>query len=229
MAKTAAKKPPADDVEFFDVEQRGDEWFQLRLGLPTASKAALILASGKDGGESVGRERYMKRLACELITGQAAESFRSEAMERGVRMEPEARAWYERTRFVELKQIGFAKRTVRLQFPFEGSFAIGCSPDSQVAGKRKGVEIKTMAPDLLGDVQDRGAGGFPAEHRAQLQWTMWCCDWNEMDLLLYYTGWPNPPIFTMMRDEPYIAKLKTAAEKFAYELQQLTARWRGKR
>jgi hypothetical protein len=217
------KPPPEDDVEFLDVEQRSDPWFEVRRGLPTASKFSTIIADGKDGEASRTREKYMKLLAGEIVSGQVAESFRSEAMERGTRMEPEARDWYERTRLADLTQIGFVRRTVRV--PLGADFVIGCSPDSMV-DKCKGLEIKSLAPHLLGEIKDRGAAGFPAQHRAQLQGTMWACDWDEMDLVLFYTGWPNPPVFTMERDDFYIAKLKEQVERFDYELKLLVERWR---
>lgn len=223
MAKIE-KRHEADEVEFFDIEQGSALWFEIRRGIPTASRFALVLASGKNGGESIGRDKYMKQLAGEIVTGQIAEElFKSDAMARGNRMEPEARQWYERTRLADLKPVGFARRTVRV--PLGKDFCCGASPDSQV-GQRKGLEIKTMAPHLLGDVKDRGAGGFPTGHRAQIQGTMMVCDWDEIDLVLFYTGWPNPPVFPVERDEAYIAMLKAELEKFDFELQRLVERWR---
>jgi hypothetical protein len=217
--KAAAKKvPPKEEVEFFyDVEQGSDEWFELRRGIMTASKFSAVMASGKDGGESLTRDKYMKLLAGELLSGQVAETFRNEAMERGRQMEPIAREWYERTRLVDLKRVGFVRRTIPT---LDGSFDIGCSPDSQV-GPKKGLEIKTLAPHLLIDVRLRGAGGFPPGFRHQLQGTMRTAGWDEMDLLLFYTGWPNPPVFTVERDEAFIREIDEKTEKFAYELKQL--------
>jgi hypothetical protein len=223
-ARVKAKPKAADDAEFFfDIPQRSEDWMELRRGIPTSSKFAVIMAEGKDGEASVTREKYMKLLAGEIVSGQVAESFRSEAMDRGNRMEPEARDWYARTRFVDLTSVGFVRRTVRV--PLGQDFVIGCSPDSQVTPK-KGLEIKTMAPHLLGDIVDRGAGGFPTGHRAQLQGTMWACDWDQMDLVLFYTGWPKPPVFPLDRDDAYIARLKEQVEKFDYELKRLVERWR---
>jgi hypothetical protein len=219
----AKKKPPEDTVEFFDIEQRSDTWFDLRKGIATASKFSVVLASGKDGGESVGRDKYMKLLAGEILSGQVAESFRSEAMERGNRMEPEAREWYERSRFVNLTSVGFIRRTVVC--PLGNDFKIGASPDSQVSAK-KGLEIKSVAPHLLVDVTLKGAGGFPTEHRAQLQGTMFAAGWEQMDLVLYFTGWPRPPVFTVDRDEAYIARLKAELELFDAQLQRLVDRVR---
>lgn len=225
MTKTPAKKkPPEDTVEFFnDVEQRSNPWLELRRGLPTASKFSLVMASGKDGEDSKGRQKYMDLLAGEIVSGQVAETFRSEAMERGNRMEPEARAWYERSRFITLTKVGFVRRTVVCALG--NDFKIGASPDSQVSAK-KGLEVKTVAPHLLGRIKQKGAAGFPTEHRAQLQGTMFVAGWEQMDLVLYYTGWPRPLVFTLDRDDIYIARLKDELELFVGQMERLANEWR---
>lgn len=218
MAKSAPKAAK-DEVEFFDVEQRSDEWLMLRRGIPTASNFAKVIADGKDGGDSKMRQDYMDRLAGELISGQVAESFKGEAMERGNRVEPGAREWYARTRLADLAAIGFVRRTIVTALGF--SHAIGCSPDSKVSA-RKGVEFKSVAPHLLVGMKRRRTMGFPPVHRAQLHGTMLCCDWDEMDLVLFYPGWPNPPVFKVERDDAYIdGTLRPELEKFCYELGRL--------
>lgn len=230
MAKAAAPKKAEAmaTIEFFrEVEQRSDEWLMLRRGIPTASKFSVVMAEGKGGDASVTRDRYMKQLAGEIITGQVAEGFRSEAMDRGARMEPEARDWYGRTRFVELEPIGFVQRT--LQIGFGKPFKFGCSPDSGIVGKRKGLEIKSVRPDLLIDIVDRGAGGFPTEHKAQLQGTMACAGWEEMDLLLFYTGWPDPPVFTVVRSDDYIRRLEEQLDDFCFKLARMVEKIRNRR
>ncbi len=56
-------------LEIFHVEQGTDAWRLLRLGIPTASCFADVLAKGKGGGESLTRGRYMRTLAAEIVTG----------------------------------------------------------------------------------------------------------------------------------------------------------------
>lgn len=218
IKKPAPPVKKEDVVEVFGCEQRSDEWMNLRLGLPTASRFSVIMASGKDGGDSVGRAKLMNQLAGEILTGEVAETFRSEAMERGNRMEPEARDYYARTRFVDLDQVGFVKRTIHN--PLGSALVVGASPDSLV-GESKVLEIKTMRPDLLIEVSLRGAAGFPTSHRAQCQGTLWVTGRDECDLLLFYTGMPVAPIFTIERDDVYIRQITEAVEVFAYELKQL--------
>jgi len=215
----AAPKPPEVEL-IFDVEQRSPEWDQLRIGIPTASWFSVILARGKDGGESVERSRYMRRLAGEILTGEKAEeTYRSKAMDRGTAMEPEARAHYERTRLVDLQQLGFARRLLP-----SGRY-VGCSPDSLV-GDRKVLEIKTMMPELLIELWDKGARGFPAEHRAQCQGTLWLLDRDVCDLLIFYRGMPGAPHFVVERDDVYIRELSEQVQVFDWELNKMVQRIR---
>ncbi len=226
MAKSAIKKetPLQDLVEVIaDVEQGSEEWSALRRGLPTASRFKTIMAEGKDGGDSLTRRKLLYQLAGEIITGETAKTFRSEDMDRGNQMEPEARDYYARTRFADLEPIGFIRRTVRR--PLGSDFIVGCSPDSKV-GPRKGLEIKTMQPDLLIELALRGAAGFPSEHRAQCQGTMWVADWDEIDLMIYYRSMPVAPTFTVQRDDVYIAKIIEAVEVFHYDLYRLVEKIR---
>ena len=217
---TKAKTPPQDSVEFFyDVDQLSDDWHALRRGLITASNMDKLLA----GGEGKMRTGYMRRLAGERLTGVTNEEYSNGAMARGREMEAEAREWYARTRLVDCTKVGFVKRTIRP--PLGGELVIGASPDSQVA-PRKGLEIKTMRPDLLIGVLERGAAGVPSEHRAQVQGTMLACDWDEMDLLLFYRGMPANAVFTIVRDESYIGQLRNECERFDFEVRALVEKIR---
>lgn len=221
-AKAKAKEPIADLVEFFDqeeIQQGSEEWRKLRCGIPTASCFADVMAEG----EGKMRTKYLYRLAGEILTGEAAEDYKNGYMARGNEMEPEARDWYARTRFVDASPIGFVRRTVRS--PMGEDFVVGCSPDSQV-GPRKGLEIKTEKPELLIARLERGAAGFPTEHKWQVHGTMWVTDWQEMDVVIFYRGMPTNAVFTVRRDEAIIAQLRNKVEIFHYDLKQLVARIR---
>jgi len=219
---TAIKAKP-DDVEFFDdIEQRSDAWHDIRRGIPTASKFSVIMASGKDGEDSVGRQKLLYVMAGEILTGETADSFRNEAMERGLQMEPEARAYYGRSTFSTLMPMGFVKRTIHNHLGT--SFSVGASPDSLV--DQDGVlEIKTTRPDLLIPILKRGAAGLPSVHKAQCHGTLWVTGRSWCDLLIYYRGMPKAK-FRIERDESYITKIKNAVEVFSYELGQLVAEMR---
>lgn len=220
MAKKAAKPAgvPADIVEEFDVEQRSEEWYELRRGALTSSKFATIMASPQDPEGIGSRKKLLYRLAGEQLTGVVAETYTSKAMERGIEMEPAARAFYRRTRFAEMREIGFVRRTIHNEF--SEPLVVGCSPDGFV--DPDGVlQIKTMIPELLIPIAEKGARGFPSEHRAQCQGELWVTGraWN--DLMIFYEGMPVAPTFRLERDESYIKTIKDACEVFAYDLREL--------
>ena len=226
----APKKPPPPpaievltEIDGEPLVQGSQLWKELHIGVPSASRFGTIMANGKDGGASVTRRKLLYAMAGEILTGRPRVTYRNAAMDRGIEMEPVARAFYARTRFVELQEVGFVRR----KFPtIAGSFTAGCSPDALVAGQRKALEIKTAEPDILIDIYDRGAGGFPGEHKAQLQGTLWILDYDEIDLLMFYDGMPIAPSFTIERDEPYIARLAHEVETFEWELRALVERLR---
>lgn len=204
-------------IEIFeDIEQQSEEWFTLRLGTPTASVFSTIMAQGKDGDDSKGRTTLLYKLAGEKLTGKPAEGkFITPAMERGNAMEPEARAYYERTSFEEIHRVGFVRRKLP-----SGTY-VGASPDALVGKDRKrGLEIKTMAPHLMIE-RLMGGATMPMKHRAQVQGTMWIANLESVDLLLFYSGMPVAPKFTVERDDPYIKTIATAIESFDYELRHL--------
>jgi hypothetical protein len=175
------------------------------------------MANGKGGGDSLGRATLMRILAGELITGKTSETYRNMAMERGITDEPLAREWYQRTNFVELRQVGFARRKLP-----SGRF-VGCSPDALV-GTNKALEIKTTRADLLIAMMDKGAAAFPAEHRAQCQGTIWVADLVELDLVIFCDNELPKLKFRIERDETYIKEVSNAVEVFDWELNKLVER-----
>lgn len=221
MAKAAkaaaAVVPKKSPVEIIDCVQQSLEWFEARLGFATASNFGTIMASGKDGGESLTRTALLHKLAGERLSGQPAENFQSAAMKRGNDMEPEAREYYSRTNFATLTPVGFIKRTL------PNGDVVGCSPDSLI-GKDGALEIKTLAPDLM--IKQMLRGTIPPEHRPQLHGTLWVAGLEWIDLLLFYRGMPVAPKFRVERDEAYIKEISDRVEVFNWELRKLVEKIR---
>src|SRR5882724_3947159 len=140
-------------VEVIDCEQGTDSWRKCRLGIPTASRFKTVLASGKDGGDSVTRKDYLYRLVGETLTGEPMEEYSNSAMDRGTEMEPEARSYYAFTTGYDLQRVGFIRNGQK-----------GCSPDSLI-GADGMCEFKTALPHILIDKLLKGT--FPPEHKAQ--------------------------------------------------------------
>ena len=198
------ERPAMSAIQIFNCEQNTPEWHLARMGIPTASSFADVLTKGRDGkSDGLTRRTYLHKLAGEILTGQPMEMVRTFDMERGHAMEPEARDLYVLETGAVLEKVGFVRRG-----------RVGCSPDSLI-GKDGGLEIKTKAPHLLIDTILKDE--FPAEHKAQVQGTLWITDREWWDLECY---WPGMPKFIKRayRDEAYIATLASEIERFNNDL-----------
>lgn len=199
-------------LEIFDCEQGSQEWFQCRLGIPSASNFSTIMAKGRDGkSPSLTRKTYLYKLAGEIITGKPSSNYKNADMQRGNEMEAEAAAHYAFTRDVELTQIGFARR---------GN--MGCSPD-RLIGDEGGLEIKTAEAHIL--IEHMFRDDVPPEHVAQVQGTMMILERPWWDLMVY---WPDitPPVFRSRPDRAYQANLKGEIDRFNDELAAVVERVR---
>ncbi len=199
-------------MEIHDCEQRSEEWFRLRAGLPTASKFSTIMAAGKDGGASKTRRKYMLQLAGEILTKEPAVHYSNMHMERGRLMEDEARKTYAFMCDDEtVTPVGFIRNGSK-----------GCSPDSLV-GADGLLEIKTALPEILIEIFFRDE--FPPEHKPQCQGALWVAERAWIDIAIY---WPKMPMFMKRayRDEPYIQKLSKAVDEFNKELAATVERMR---
>jgi predicted phage-related endonuclease len=194
-------------MEIIDCAQNSDEWLRARMGIPTASAFADVLAKG----EGKTRRTYMLKLAGEIITGEPMDSFSNGHTERGHAMEDEARDLYTFQSGAALHRVGFVKNG-----------RAGCSPDSLI-GEDGGLEIKTKLPHLLIDVilKDK----CPPEHLAQIQGTLWVTGRQWWDIVIY---WPGIPLFVkrVARDDAYIANLAAEVGKFITELDAVVAQIR---
>jgi len=201
-------------VEIFDCEQGTPEWYQCRLGIPTASEFATVLASGRGGGESKTRRTYLYKLAGEILTDEPMYSYSNDHMERGKTMESEARDMYVFLSDLEIHQVGFIRNGRK-----------GCSPDSLI-GNDGMLEIKTKLAHLQCEVLDYDE--FPAEHKAQCQGQLWVAEREWVDFVSY---WPKLPMFAkrVFRDEAYIKKLAAEVDRFNNELADLVEKIRSRK
>src|ERR1700688_4787876 len=122
-------------IEIFDCVQGTPEWYQCRLGIPTASEFHSVLAKG----EGKTRRTYMYKLIGEQLTAEPQYAFTTVHTERGKIMEAEARelVLYD---YPNVALVGFIRRSF-------GTGYVGCSPDALV-GEDGLLEIKTKLPHL---------------------------------------------------------------------------------
>lgn len=191
------------ELQIFDVEQNSPEWDAARVGVITASCFKDVLAKG----EGITRRKYMLTVLGQRISGRVFEDrYSNAAMERGHRLEEEARQEYRIETGIEVDRVGFMRRG-----------DVGCSPDG-VIGTDGLQEIKTKLHHLHLEciLKDR----VPPEHRAQTQGQLWVSGREWIDFVSYS---PGLPLFVkrIQRDEEYIATLAAEVAQFLEELAAL--------
>jgi hypothetical protein len=198
-------------MQIIECDQGSPEWFQARLGIPTASEFRTLLSVKKEAKDKVTRQTYMRKLAGEILTGAPMESYSNAHMERGHDQEDEARRLYAFMSDCEPQRVGFIRSGDK-----------GCSPDSLISDKG-GLEIKTALPHIQIERLERGE--LPSDHRAQVQGSIWIAEREWWDYASYC---PGLPLFVtrVTRDDGYIATLAGAVKEFNEELAELVARIR---
>jgi hypothetical protein len=185
-------------------EQGSPEWYQARLGVPSASNfSKLITATGKP---STSAEGYINQLIAESVTGERADFYTNAHMERGTLLEPEARAYYEFMRDLETTEAGFC---------LHDTIRAGCSPDALVGPG--GLEIK--CPSGAVHVSYLRSGGLPAAYKQQVMGCMWITGADWWDFLSYHPDMPSL-LLRVERDQKYIDLLAAEVEKAAELIQE---------
>ena len=197
-------------IEIFDMPQNSPEWFAARMGIPTASMFATVMAKG----EGKIRATYMLKLAGEILTGEPVQNYSNDDMERGHTQEPEARTQYVLETENDPELVGFIRNGKK-----------GASPDSLI-GKNGGLEIKCSHAHIQLDRLKRNE--LPTVYRAQIQGCLWVCEREWWDFVSYC---PKLPLFIkrVYRDDAYIANLSGEVNRFVDELQMTVEAFRGYR
>ena len=197
-------------MKIVDVIQGSDEWMALRIGNPGASGFSNIITS--TGKLSTSRQKYLYKLAGEIITGEKPESFKSAAMLRGNELESEGREVFE---FVHgpVEQCGII-------YP-DHSTDYHISPDGYMPDKLEGLEIK--CPGLPVAVEYLDKGQLPTEYKIQVQGSLMVTEYRAWWFMSYYPGL-KPLILKIERDEALIKQIREAVELFCLDLKKLVER-----
>ena len=193
-----------------NIEQRSNEWHQMRLGKVTASRVADILAKTK-AGASASRQNYLIELALQRTTGVIQESYSNSAMEWGVEQEQFAAIAYEVAKETFVEKTGF--------WPHETIKWLGVSPD-RLVGADGLVEIK--CPNTQTHLEYVESRKPPMKYLQQMQFQMACtgrqwCDFVSFD--------PRAPeglqlfVKRVKRDDAYILELEAEVKKFLEEME----------
>lgn len=199
------------------MKQGSAEWAQLRVGKVTASRMSDVLARGRSGAPSATRAAYLGELIAERITGQPASAFTGNPdTERGLELEPVARAVYEvRTgRFVDL--VGSIDHP-RIAMA-------SASPDGSV-GADGLLEVK--CPRAHTHLDYLLSGEPPAKYLPQMAWQAVCCERMWVDFVSYCPAMPEELKLFVVRYVPpadYMRELEAAVVEFLGEIDAKLAR-----
>lgn len=194
-----------------DCAQGTPQWHAARAGVVTASGFDKILTAG--GKPSAQAHAYLCRIVEEAIYGPQNDEEEDNAfMERGRALEPEARAWYELDRDVDVRQVGMILRDDR---------RVGCSPDGLV-GDRGGVEFKCpLRRTHIGYLVDPST--LEAKYRNQVQVCLLVSARDWWDLVSYCPGMPGVAVRSTP-DAAWRKAAEPALESFLSRVDEAVAR-----
>lgn len=150
------------------------DWLAQRVGCATASRMNDVLATLKNGKPGAERERYMKELLAERMTGSAMAHVITQPMRDGLAREPEARELYEAETGLLITLCGFV--------PHPTIENAGASPDGLV-GNDGLIEVK--CPTDLTYIDWLMAGTVPEKHKPQMLFQLACTQRTWCDFVAY--------------------------------------------
>ena len=192
-----------------DVEQGTEEWLQARLGVPTASNYSKVVTS--TGKPSAQADKYINDLVAQKLTGEIPEMFKSDAMQRGNELEPQARAYYEFMTDNVVEEVG-------LILNYDGA---GCSPDGLI-GDDGGLEIK--CPLGATHVSYLRANKLPTEYVQQVQGCMYITGRSWWDFVSFHPDMESM-IIRVERDDEFIEKLDVQMKALLQTINDEFTRW----
>lgn len=191
-------------------EQRTEEWHQERLGKVTASAVAKVMAKLKNGQPGADRANYHAQLVTERLTGRPTEGFTTAAMQRGIDMEPQARAMYSFVTGHDVTEMGFAQHPAIEM--------AGASPDG-LCGDDGLVEIKCCGAARHIEVL---TGSAPEDrYIKQMQFQMACAGRQWCDLAYFNPDLPEEMqlvVIHVPRDAAAIEEMEAEIAKFLAEV-----------
>lgn len=203
-------------MKIIDAPQGSPEWFAARAGKVTASRISDVLAKGRAGAPSATRAAYMGELIAETLTGQPANAFQGNAdTERGIELEPAARAAYEVRTGTMVMPVGLV-----IHPRIERS---GASPDG-LAGDGL-LEVK--CPRIHVHLSYLLAGEPPAAYVPQMAWQAACTGRPWVDFVSYCPAMPDDLRLFVVRYVPsmaYLREIEGAVVEFLAELDEKLAR-----
>ena len=199
----------------FTMEQRTIDWYLARKGVITGSGITRLITPTGKPSRSDTQSNYMNQLIKEKLQeestflNEAMNSYTSDAMQRGIDLEPEALEKYKLMSDNYVETVGFIKHN---------DYDIGCSPDG--VGDDKGVEIKV--PLLHNHVAYLRDNKCPDKYYGQVQMCMWLSGKKQWDFFSY-SDEPNVKslLITVPFDPDWVRKMQEIVIPVHDEIQAL--------
>jgi len=166
--------------------QRTAEWHADRSGKVTASRLYDAVATQKNGKYYAARENYMTEIVLEIITGNTPDSFKSDAMQRGIDLEPKAKEAYTLLTMNDVQDVGFIDHPTIARF--------GASPDGLILDMfgeplKKGIEIK--CPNSATHLKTLETRVINPQYIYQMYAQMMCTGFDEWVFMSYDDRFPT--------------------------------------
>lgn len=185
------------------IDQRTEEWHQIKLGKFSASTFAKLM--GKKENKGYTDELY--RVAYEKLTGEHIFTYVNGAMQNGIDLEPEAQMYYEGLRNDFIEEVGF----------IEMNEWVGVSPDGLVNGDGL-LEIK--CPQWNTQIDYLLKGKLPSQYKWQVQGQLWVSERKWCDFLSYHPKL-DKLLIRVNRDEKAIKELETRINEAIEETKEI--------
>jgi putative phage-type endonuclease len=188
-----------NNLNIYQVEQGSEAWHELRCGRLTASKFKDLMSKES----TLGYKGLINNMVGQIISGEIEPSFKSDAMQRGNDLEPDASEEYEALYEVQLDEVGFI--TNPEIFPEY----VGVSPD-RLTPDGGLVEIK--CPLMKTHITYLTDNKLPNEYKWQVQGQLLVTGAKYCDFMSYY---PNikPMILRVYPDVIMMDELKQRMEQ----------------
>lgn len=190
------------------IQQRSDEWFEERRGVPTSSRFGDVMAAKTTAAYL----SYRADLAWERVTGKVRESYQSKDMERGTQLEPLARLEYTLSTRNVVDEAEFIKHPL---------LAVGASPDGLINDDGL-LEVKI--PRWHNHLYTLQTGKVPPQYKWQVVGQQACTGRQWTDFVSYsdeIEGAASLAIVRVERDEDDIKKLEDRLATFLDEVDEL--------
>ena len=182
-----------------------EEWLSVRAGKFTASDFHQYMAIVEKGKLSDSAETALHKKVLQGL-GESFDSYTSDAMVRGIMLEPEARELYIQETFNDVQQVGFVDWE---------QLRAGVSPDGVIYGADGQIEkiVEIKSPEIVAYIKyAESADNIPAVYKTQTQMQMLITGAKSCDFVAYH---PNMRlvVYTIDADADYQAKIVAALEK----------------